>query len=107
MAQSRKLICNCGKELVEQEIPIDGVMTKAMVCPKDSFTTLTKDQAKEFRKRIEMHHAVDKERQIIKIGNSMGITLPEKLKNFGINVGKKVKIEAIDEYSFKVELVSK
>jgi len=100
-----KLTCDCENNLTEKQASIRGILTKAMVCPKDNFTTLTKDQAKEFRKRLEIHHVIDQERQVIKVGNSMGITLPEKLKNFGITVGKKVKIEAIDEHSFKVELV--
>ena|SRR3989344_556314 len=106
MAQTRKLTCDCGKTLAEQQVSIDGISVKALVCPACHFTTLTKEQAVEFRKSLDMHHSIDQERRVIKVGNSMGITLPEKLKNFGITVGKKVKIEAIDEHSFKVELVS-
>ena len=105
MARTRTLTCDCGEQLREAEVEIGGILTIAMVCPKCHFTTLTAEQAKEFRKRLDLHHAVDQERQIIKVGNSIGITLPEKLKNFGITVGKKVKIEAIDEKSFKVELM--
>ena len=104
MAPTRKMKCDCGKTLEEKEIEIDHILTHAMVCPKCGFTTLTKDQAKEFRKRIEFHKAIDQEKQIIRIGNSMGITLPEKLSDFGVSIGKKVKVEAIDNHSFKVIL---
>ena len=104
MAPTRKIKCDCGQTLEEKEIEIDHILTYAMVCPKCSFTTLTKEQAKEFRKRIEFHKAIDQEKQVIRIGNSMGITFPEKLSEFGISVGKKVKVEAIDARSFKVIL---
>ncbi|MEK6920337.1 MAG: hypothetical protein AABX82_00525 [Nanoarchaeota archaeon] len=104
MAPARKIKCDCGEMLQEKEIEVDHILTYAMVCPKCAFTTLTKDQAKEFRKRIEFHKLIDQEKQVIRIGNSMGITFPEKLSQFGITVGKKVKVEAIDARSFKVSL---
>lgn len=104
MARARKIKCDCGKEMEEKEIEVDHILTYAMVCPKCAFTTLTKEQAKEFRNRIEFHKAIDQEKQVIRIGNSMGITFPEKLSEFGISVGKKVRVEAIDGRSFKVIL---
>ena len=104
MANERKITCDCGGVLEEKEVKVDYILTNALVCPRCGFVTLTKEQAKEFRQRLDLHHAVDQERQIIKVGNSMGITLPEKLRTMGIAVGKKVKIEAIDERSFKVVL---
>lgn len=104
MANTRKIKCDCGKYLEERDTTIDHILTKAMVCPRCSFTTLTKEQAREFRQRIEFHRAIDQEKQVIKIGNSMGITFPERLREFGVEVGTKVHIEAIDQKSFKVEL---
>ncbi len=89
----------------EKEARIDHILTIAMVCPSCGFTTLTKDQAVEFRKRVEFHRAVDQERKIIQIGNSFGITFPEKLREFGVAVGGTVKIEALMEKSFKVEMI--
>jgi len=32
--------------------------------------------------------------------------LPDSLQDFGAKIGKKVKIEALDSKSFKIELVS-
>ncbi|MBI4141214.1 AbrB/MazE/SpoVT family DNA-binding domain-containing protein [Candidatus Woesearchaeota archaeon] len=104
MAHERKIKCDCGRFLEEKETRIEHIITGALVCPNCGFTTLTKEQAKMFQKRLELHNAVDQEKQIIKIGNSMGITLPEKLRDFGIKIGNKVKLEAINERSFKVEL---
>ncbi|MBI2147038.1 hypothetical protein HYU19_01005 [Candidatus Woesearchaeota archaeon] len=105
MAQQRKITCDCGGHLQEQDMELDHILTKAMVCDACQFTTLTKEQAKEFRKRVEFHQAIDQEKQVIQIGNSMGITLPEKLRDYGVSIGKKLRIEAIDDKSFKVEIV--
>lgn len=104
MVENRKIRCDCGNYLKESETEIEHILARAMVCPHCGFTTLTKEQAKEFHKRLEFHKTIDQEKQVIRIGNSMGITLPEKLRDFGISVGKKVKIEAIDDRSFKVQI---
>ena len=106
MAEKRKIRCDCGIILAEKRIKFGDFETEAMVCPKCNFTTLTKGQAERYVKLKEMHQIVDSERKIIKIGNSMGFTLPDKLQDLGAKVGKKVKIEALGPKSFKVELVS-
>lgn len=105
MAKERKIMCDCGRFLVEKKTELDHIETKAMVCPKCGFTTLTKEQAEKFVRLKQLHQIIDAERKIIKIGNSMGLTLPDKLQDFGAKVGKKVKIEALSPKSFKVELI--
>ena len=100
-----KIKCDCGKFLKKGIVQIKKKNVEAMVCPKCNFTTLTKDQAKEYYKKLKLHDDIDQERQIIKIGNSMGITLPDKLNNYGMKIGKKVKIEAIDETSLKIKII--
>ncbi len=104
MANTRKIKCDCGKYLEEKEVNVDHILAKAMVCPSCEFTTLTKDQAVEFRKRVDFHQAIDQERKVIQIGNSFGITFPERLREFGVSVGSTVKMEALNEKSFKVEI---
>jgi|SRR3989338_8145846 len=105
MAKERKIKCDCGGFLVKKKTKFDNFETEAMVCPKCNFTTLTKEQAEKFVKLKQLHQIIDAKRKIIKIGNSMGLTLPDKLENFGAKVGKEVKIEALGPKSFKVELV--
>lgn len=104
MANTRKMKCDCGKYLEEKEVSVDHILARAMVCPSCGFTTLTKDQAVEFRKRVDFHQAVDQERKVIQIGNSFGITFPERLRDFGVSIGSTVKMEALNEKSFKVEI---
>ena len=102
MVAKRKMKCDCGGTLGEQLAEIEQVLTHAMVCLCCGWTTLTREQAHEFRKRLDFHHVIDRERKIIRIGNSLGLTLPEALRNLGIAPGTRVKLEAIDAKSFKV-----
>ncbi|MDO8741500.1 MAG: hypothetical protein Q7J54_08120 [Candidatus Woesearchaeota archaeon] len=104
MAKERKIKCDCGGYFEEKTTVFDNFETEAMVCPKCGFTTLTKEQAEKYAKLKQLHQIMDAERKIIKIGNSMGLTLPDALHEFGAKVGKKIRIEALTAHSFKVEL---
>ncbi len=105
MAKERKIKCDCGSIIESKQAHFEGFDTEAMVCPKCGFTTLTKEQAQQYAKIKQLHQIIDAERKIIRIGNSMGFTLPDGLKEFGVKVGRKIKTRAIGENSFKVELV--
>src|SRR3989344_543095 len=104
MADKRKITCDCGGHLENKIVEFDSIKTEAMVCSKCNFTTLTKEQAQKYVKLKQLHSILDAERRIIKIGNSMGLTLPDQLQEFGVKVGKKIRIEALTSSSFKVEL---
>jgi len=105
MAKERKIKCDCGKVLIKKKTKFDDFETEAMVCPNCNFTTLTREQAEKYAKLKQLHQIIDAERKIIKIGNSMGLTLPDRLQDFGAKIGKKVKTEALSPNSFKVELI--
>ncbi len=106
MAKERKIRCGCGALLAERKTSLEGFETAAMLCPKCGFITLTKEQALKYARLKQLHQIIDAERKVIKIGNSMGLTLPDSLKDFGVKVGKKVRTEALGADSFKVELIS-
>ena len=97
-----KLVCDCGSIMTEGKAKFQHLETEAMICPKCSYTTLTRWQAEKYVRLIRLHKIVDADKKIIKIGNSMGIILPEGLKEMGVNIGKKVRIEALTGNSFKV-----
>lgn len=103
MANERKIKCDCGSFLIARKTKFDDIETEAMVCPRCNFTTLTKEQAKSYIQLKQLHQIIDAERKIIKIGNSMGLTFPDRLQEFGARIGKKVKTEALTPHSFKVE----
>ena len=104
MVKKRKIRCDCGGIFLEEITKFDFFETEAMVCSKCRDVTLDIKQAEKYLKLRRLHRIMDAERKIIKIGNSMGFTLPEELKDFGAKVGKKIKIEALSAKSFKVEL---
>ena len=103
MEKERKIKCDCGGVFEEKKSDFKDFKTNALVCSKCSYKTLTQSQAEEYIKLKNLHEAVDKESKVIKIGNSMGIILSEKLKNFGVKLGKKVKISAINSNAIKIE----
>lgn len=105
MAKERKIKCDCGNFLEKTLTKLDHIETEAMVCPQCHFTTLTKEQAEKYVLLKQFHQIVDGERKIIKIGNSMGVTLPEQLRSFGMKEGTKIRIEALSTTSFKIEAI--
>ena len=105
MAKERKIRCDCGTLLETRQTHFEGFETEALVCPKCDFTTLTKEQAMQYARLKQLHQIIDAERKVIRIGNSMGLTLPDSLRDFGVKVGKKVRTEALGANSFKVEIV--
>ena len=105
MVKERKIRCDCGTVMEAKHAHFESFDTGATVCPHCGFTTLTKEQAEKYAKLRQLHQIIDAERKIIRIGNSMGFTLPDSLKDFGVKVGKKVKTQALGVNSFKVELI--
>ena len=99
MAKKRKIRCDCGTYFEERKHVFEGIDGKAMVCPKCGFHTFTREHAEEFVKALKMKEITKKNRKIIKIGNSKGITIP---KSFNIKIGQKAKIEILTSNSFKV-----
>jgi len=105
MAKQRKIRCDCGGILVAKSTNLGHIETDAMICEQCHFTTLTKEQAEKYVKLKQLHDIIDSERKIIKIGNSMGLTFPDKMKEFGLAIGKKVRTEALSSKAFKVEII--
>ena len=106
MEQKRKMKCfECDGYYAFKEIEDEGLKFKAYVCGKCNDIVLDIAQSKQYLEKMRLKEAVEKERKIIRIGSSMGITLPDMLKKFGVKVGRKVKLEAIDRKSIKITLI--
>jgi len=82
-----------------------GIVTDAYVCNNCNDIVFSKEQAKKYMKFLNLKEAADAKRKIIRIGSSMGITLPEGLRKFGVRIGRKVKLEAIDKKTIKISLI--
>lgn len=105
MEKKRKLECDCGGSYSIKEIMRKEVLAEAYVCNKCGDIMLSREQAEKYVEKLNMKETTDQERKIIRIGSSMGITLPEKLKKYGMKIGKKVKLEAIDKKTIKITLI--
>ncbi len=101
-----RIECDCGSVMKERKVLLDGgIESETLECPNCSYRVLTRDQALKYFNLRQMKEDLEAERKIIRIGNSVGITLPEKISKYGIKVGDKVRLEAIDEKSFKISII--
>ncbi|MBC8501475.1 MAG: hypothetical protein ISS25_04465 [Nanoarchaeota archaeon] len=102
MDKKGKIKCDCGTYFEEKEIKLQGITTKAEVCPKCGRTTFNRKQAEAFIEAKKLQEMMKSKRKIIRIGNSIGITLPEKLKEFGLKAGKELKAKVTGPRSFEL-----
>jgi hypothetical protein len=61
-------------------------------------------QLKEYNKLRDLRRTVPEKRKIVRIGNSLGITLPPALKHYGLEVGRDVEISVIDLRNLHIKL---
>lgn len=102
MDKKRKIKCDCGKYFEEKEVKFEGVITEAEVCTGCKYMTFTRKQAEAFIEAKKLQEIMNSKRKIIKIGNSFGITLPERLKEFGLRAGKTLKVKVTGPRSFEL-----
>lgn len=103
MAKTRAMKCECGGKMVPKVTHLDDFDTEALICDSCGEVTFTMKQLKRALDLKRMQRALESNRKIIKIGNSLGLTLPEEL---GIKVGDLVRLKALTEKTFEVEFLS-
>jgi len=94
MEKKRKTLrirCDCGGIFATRPQEIEGFEIEAMVCPKCGFVTLTREQAKGLLELRRMAEAIGKERRVVRIGNTYGVTFPPIL----VHKGQKVNIRPV------------
>ena len=90
---------------MEQSREIEGITSPVMVYNQCEEMMFSLEQSKLYHRLRNIQVLLKKEeRKISKIGNSMGITLPVKLKELGFNVGKKFNLQLLDENKIVIEL---
>jgi ArsR family metal-binding transcriptional regulator len=102
MAKERKMICTCGGVMELTTLHWFGFAIPGRKCDKCGEETVSATQSKLIDRRLRLQQVLRRPRKVIQIGNAMGITLPEDLKEIGIKIGKRVRAELIDDHSFKV-----
>lgn len=91
------LICRCGGTINVQKAFIEGFLINANVCEKCGDTGLPLDTAKELLRLREEARKIKTTRKILRIGNSIGVTLPQEAEGIGFKEGQKVEIELLGE----------
>ena len=89
----RGMRCDCGGRFEDRLSDFDGLKSPAMVCVKCGEVTLTKVQARRLMRIKELSMACRAKRKVVRIGNSIGITLPEELAK----IGQHVHMQPVDE----------
>ena len=98
--------CNCGGTFTEQLHDFEGIQSPALVCQTCGSVTLTLKQAEVLMKLKQLQAILQQNRKLIKIGNSIGLTLPERLQEYGIKAGDRVQIKPISERTFEISILS-
>jgi len=99
------LKCDCGGAFTEQLYEFEGVKSEALVCDTCGYVTLTLKQAERLGKLKELQAILKQDRKLIKIGNSIGLTLPERLQEYGIKAGDRAQIKPIGERTFEISIL--
>lgn len=106
MGAKRKVMkCGCGGSFEEKVQEIQGIKCNVMVCGSCREIVFTIEQSKIFHKMKQIQDELAKEnKKISRVGNSMGITLPAKLKELGYDIGKSLDIRILDSKHLVIEL---
>lgn len=92
-----RLICRCGGTVERGKTLVEGFLLDANVCGKCGDVGLPLESAKELLRLREEAKSIDSERKIVRIGNSIGVTLPPEAENIGFKEGGLVDVHLIGE----------
>lgn len=99
-AKSKVLRCECGGKFEEKLHSVDELETEAMVCPRCGHVTFTVEQAKRYSNLRHLQSLFAKERKVVKMGNSVGVTLPEGFAHRG----QRVRMVPKDEHTIELRI---
>lgn len=88
-----KIKCNCGGSFIEKTVEFEGFDVKALKCSKCGEITFTPEQFKKILMLKELAKEINSTRKVVKIGNSLGITLPKAAKELGLKLGSRIELK--------------
>ena len=91
----KSLICRCGGTVETGKAFVEGFLLEANVCSQCGDVGLPLESAKEMLRLKQEAEKIDSERKIVKIGNSIGITLPPEAEDIGFKEGCIVDVHLI------------
>ncbi len=99
----RNFKCNCGGRIEESKTLLEGFLVDALICDKCSEITLTPESAKELLKLKEESEKINSIRKVVKIGNSIGVTLPPEAEEIGFKEGTVIDVHLIGEHQIVIK----
>ena len=103
--KKKKLICKCGGELEPAKLFYEGFLLNCMRCNRCGEETFTLEQTKDVLELKELAQKIKGvRRKIITVGNSIGVSFPKKLENYGVRKGMKVKVRLVSPKMIGIEL---
>lgn len=104
-AKGKNLICECGGRYSEQSRDLQGITCPVMVCGQCDEIMFSMEQSRLYHKLRSIQDELSREhRKISRVGNSMGITLPVKLKELGFEIGRNFNFRILDDHRVMIEL---
>ena len=97
-----KLQCRCEGTIERKETLVEGFLLTADVCDKCGEVGLPLESAKELLRLHRDAKSIDSKRKIVRIGNSIGITLPHESEKVGFHEGGLTDIRLIGEGEISV-----
>ena len=95
--------CNCGGIIEKGKTFIEGFLLDANVCNKCGDIGLPLESAKELLKLRKEAEKINSVRKVVKIGNSIGVTLPPEAEEIGFKEGTSVDVHLIGEHEIVIK----
>ncbi len=95
--------CNCGGIIEQSKTMLEGFLINALVCNKCAEVSLSPESAKELLRLREEAKNIDSTRKVVKIGNSIGITLPPEAEEIGFKEGELIDVHLIGEHEIVIK----
>jgi len=106
MEKKRKNIkCKCGDGYLKTSIEhYNDFEYEVEICSKCDYKVFTVEQMKKYQELLKLSTIETSEpRKIIRIGNSLGITLPQMIKDIGLAVGDTAKLKFLSPQSVQID----
>ena len=102
------LKCECGGQSQIKVLDINGIAAEVNICDTCEEKVFTVKQADAYMRLKKLQEILEQQKKkIVKIGNSMGLTLPAELIEFGYKVGSPLKLCLKDENSLIISIEKK
>ena len=89
----KKLICICGGTIEEGIVDYEGFSISGFTCNKCGEITFSPEQFKIVLQLKEVATKLNSKRKVVRIGNSLGITLPKAIKEIGVKEGSYIELK--------------